>query len=372
MFSEFNFTSLTPIVTGDHKRGNRELLATGLMGSLRYQYWLIKSMEAWQENPSRPKYPRIMVDLDHPDYTCLPSRSNLKKALEKVGPVIQLFGTTGWKRVFRLELAGPPRCGTSSQPASARPKGWLAPYNWNFSLRFKPDRQLDILSDILDWQEEINKLMGFVHHYGWLGAAPQNGFGWVFLENPPQAEKLVSDNPVFAAEDIFLSKDETIGLKEALNVYYRLKKSSAYGKKQERYTESLKYINKNPSPIGYEIRRYLKEKCFANSDVLGKPGQNNGWASYIHVSHPVECNGGGCRLRLRFCSRSGTGGGILPAGKKPEQWVHECRDELKNIKVVAAKPAAGNTYPKKKEKPPRRDGFRNDSFEALAQLKVKK
>jgi hypothetical protein len=371
MFTGFAFTSLTPIVTGDHDRRNLELLATGLMGSLRYQYWLIKAMETWEKNSSDPQYPQYAAELDHPDYQSEHSKKNLRKALLKAGPVVQLFGATGWKHAFRLELPGVPRHGTALQPASARPTDTLAPYNWQFSLRLKPDRQLDILSGMMDWQEEVKKLLGFVHHYGWLGASPQNGFGWVSLDSPLQAGAIIPGNPVFSAEDVLLSEDEMRRLQEVLLAYYEQKKSAAYGRDNKRYDESLRYIRKHPPPIGYEIRRFLKEKCFANSDVLGKPGEYNGWASHIHVSHPVK-DGAGYRFRLRFCSRPGANGGILPAGEKPQAWIDACRDKLKNIKVVTPSPAAGGAYQKKKAKHRPRDVFKNNALTDLANFKVKK
>lgn len=170
--------SLTPIVTGDHDRCNKELLATGLLGSLRYQYWLLKAMEAWeksQQDNKQPEYPLYSADLT-PGETIKDKTQRLATALKTVGPVVGLFGGTGWKRMFRLDIVNP-RPG-DVQPASAR-SGKYEARHWKFTLCFSQDRQSSAFEKQFETTvaQEFRCLMSFVHHYGWLGAAPQNGDG---------------------------------------------------------------------------------------------------------------------------------------------------------------------------------------------------
>ncbi|MCI5132919.1 MAG: hypothetical protein D3904_15745, partial [Candidatus Electrothrix sp. EH2] len=83
----YSITSLTPIVTGDYQHRNTELQATGLLGSLRYQYWLLKAVQAWQADPKNPAYPRF--DEDHLPVRKGPNDKAFGNALASAGPVVQ-------------------------------------------------------------------------------------------------------------------------------------------------------------------------------------------------------------------------------------------------------------------------------------------
>ncbi|WP_446011569.1 RAMP superfamily CRISPR-associated protein [Candidatus Electrothrix sp.] len=107
----YTITSLTPIVTGDNECRNTELLATGILGSLRYQYWLLKAMQAWQADPENPIYPHF--EDDHLPARKGPNDTTFRNALAAAGPVVQLFGATNWKKMFRLEIAEAPKKGSS-------------------------------------------------------------------------------------------------------------------------------------------------------------------------------------------------------------------------------------------------------------------
>ncbi len=348
----FSVHSLTPIVTGDHDRRNTELLATGLLGSLRYQHWLLKAMQAWETDNQNPLYPFYSAELA-PDATIPDKTERLKKRLEKVGPVVALFGGTGWKRMFRLAIENP--ASRDKQPASAR-SGQQAAYQWDFTLRFTPDRESPAFEQQFHTtvEKELRSLMSFVHHYGWLGAAPQNGFGWVEVKENKKTmakENLPKNNPVFAAKDVVLTESQYQTLTNVLIQMYEQKFQNAAQRvkqleqdmgssashnhkknelkrekiKKQRYGNSLDHINSNGSPpIGYEIRRWLYDDQgggAAPKSFFGRGG-NNGYAGYIHVSHPTRKEqDNGWLLRLRFACRLDKQNGQVvpvPAGALPD------------------------------------------------------
>ena len=214
----YSITSHTPIVTGDHDHRNTELQATGILGSLRYQYWLLKAVQAWQADPDNPVYPRYSG-------VNLPVKGNNKRkfllALGEAGSVVQLFGDTNWKKMFRLEIADAVR--GQAQPCSARADDKNAekkPYQWErLTLNVHQDRTISFFNGTERERihNEVEELMSFVHHYGWLGAAPQNGLGWVCVQGQEKKRLVLpQDNPVFAAKDIIFSKKEADRLRTEL------------------------------------------------------------------------------------------------------------------------------------------------------------
>ena len=327
----YSITSHTPIVTGDHKHRNMELLATGILGSLRYQYWLLKAVQAWQADPDHPVYPRYSG-------VNLPVKGNNKRkfllALGEAGSVVQLFGDTNWKKMFRLEIADAVR--GQAQPCSARADDKNAekkPYQWErLTLNVHQDRKISFFNGTEGERihNEVEELMSFVHHYGWLGAAPQNGLGWVRVQG--QEEKrldLPQDNPVFAAKDIIFSKKEADRLRTELIEYYRDKENtSAPSWKLKRYAVSIRHLDRPPSPVGYEIRRWLRDQK--------KPafffGSGN-HAGFVHVTHPAVQQDGGWRVRLRFAVRPDNTGGLTPARitPAPDVWLDQSEHLLKSI-----------------------------------------
>ncbi|CAK8719097.1 hypothetical protein GMJAKD_08370 [Candidatus Electrothrix aarhusensis] len=221
----YSITSRTPIVTGDHDHRNTELQATGILGSLRYQYWLLKAVQAWQTDPENPVYPLYSAEL--------PSKKGPKDpafftALGAAGSVVQLFGGTNWKKMFRFALTEAVQ--GAGQPCSARADDRQAqktPYQWKqVALTFQQDRKISFFNGTEGERihNEVEELMSFVHQYGWLGAAPQNGLGWVRVQGQAQNQpSLPNNNPVFAAKDIVLTAQEADRLKDELLDFFSKK-----------------------------------------------------------------------------------------------------------------------------------------------------
>jgi hypothetical protein len=248
--------------------------------------------------------------------------------------VIWLFGATNWKKTFRLEIAD----AVPGEPQSCSARSHSnAPHQWhNVKLTFRNDRESLIFEENgTTLEHELRSLMAFVHQYGWLGAAPQNGLGWVAVEGEGLEEKisLPENNPVFAAKDILFSKKEAEELSNTLQEYYRDKYSNSAAPpwKQGRYLHSLEHLGKQTPPIGYEIRRWLREQKFPqNKKEQERFFGSKNHAGFVHVTHPVIQQDGGWRLRLRFAVRPGENGRINPivSPSSPAAWLDDCCEKL--------------------------------------------
>ena len=368
----YSISSRTPIVTGDSKSQNKELQASGLLGSLRYQYWLLKAMQAWQK---KQPYPHCSAELP-------PAGSaHFTEKLHEAGPVVWLFGATNWKKMFRLEIA---EAAQGEQQSCSSRSDSKAPCQWTFKLIFHQDRTSSIFTELAEQDgmslaDELHSLMAFVHHYGWLGAAPQNGLGWVRVECENAAGKRHEmektgciipppANPVFAAKDVelpascvknllvnfrdfYVPKQED-ARKKLENAEEKLRKFNVarkdYRKDKEwrtqhsrktRYDTSLHLLNqKNKEfPVGYEIRRWLREQMLPlpkykkEQELFFGCGDH---ASFVYVTHPVIQPDGSWQVRLRFAVRPDKVGDTTrlypPAyvNLTPQTWLDSCEKFL--------------------------------------------
>jgi CRISPR type III-B/RAMP module RAMP protein Cmr1 len=332
----YSITSRTPIVTGDHDHRNTELQATGILGSLRYQYWLLKAVQAWQTDPENPVYPLYSAEL--------PSKKGPKDpafftALGAAGSVVQLFGGTNWKKMFRFALTDAVQ--GAGQPCSARADDRQAQktsYQWKqVALTFQQDRKISFFNGTEGERihNEVEELMSFVHQYGWLGAAPQNGLGWVRVQGQAQNQpSLPKNNPVFAAKDIVLTAQEADRLKDELMDFFseKIDKVDQHWRKS-RYKGSIKYIRQEHPPIGYEIRRWLRASSALDWKKENLFFGDKNHAGCVHVSHPVAEPNRGWRIRMRFAVRPDNTGGLTPARitPAPDAWLDQSEHLLKSI-----------------------------------------
>ena len=352
--------SLTLISTGDSARANERLLGTGLRGSLRAQYWLLNAMALWladrQQANHLPYKGEDKAFSDRKTFT-------LRQALSKAGPVIQLFGTTGWRPVFDIELVW---CRPISDPVPCNARyGQQVANQWEFFLRFHRNRATDVLEKdgmplMKDPATEIERLMQFVHYWGWLGSAPQNGLGWVTVAPRPMPPVTpLLNNPFFAAADVGVTETQINALLQALSGYYAkkymakkkeihaapsllkgidqhdnsnhkrvryLKNLIKHGPKTlKRYQMSISTLAPGVLPvtpravfhIGYEIKRYLRFLLDPSGRNRQTPFGDLDNAGQLHISHPVLLDDG-WTIRLRFCGRPGI---YAQDEQEPRRWL---------------------------------------------------
>ncbi len=171
---EIELRALTPIWTGGADGKCDRLHETGIIGSLRWWYEaLVRGLGGWACDPAS-EGPRCGLDQD----AYRRSKANdephrLRDA--RLCDACQVFGASGWRRRFRVEIDDRTMpCWSSSIPLNIRPpnrnRGWY-PVPGRFgdlTLRFHGD------------ESTLNQLAGlflFLEKWGCLGAKPQLGYG---------------------------------------------------------------------------------------------------------------------------------------------------------------------------------------------------
>lgn len=169
--------TLTPVWTGGVDGAMDRIHETGIVGSLRW----------WYEAIVRGLGGRAC---DPGEHTCNLSGENLQhyekaradgldwwRALDKAGicDPCKLFGATGWRRRFRLEVkAQAEPAWPGAQPLNIKPfgrtRGWFLPDGWLGTVTL-------ILGGDSDALDRVTALVRFLQIWGSLGSRPQLGYG---------------------------------------------------------------------------------------------------------------------------------------------------------------------------------------------------
>ena len=190
------FKTLTPMWTGGTDRNSNRPHEPGLIGSLRW----------WYEGIVRGLGGRTCdATADNALKRCAFKQKNgetFEDAFTRICPVCRLFGCTGWRRRFRLELQG-----LEAQDLFfiASPEVYQAAGNWLWrifggqelggnrtgrgaAVTFKFGvqalwgeyailRVMPLSIEVEDTLARVAFLLNIVSHWGALGAKPQHGFG---------------------------------------------------------------------------------------------------------------------------------------------------------------------------------------------------
>jgi CRISPR-associated protein Cmr1 len=165
------FEALTPIWTGDaNGRSDSRTLETGILGSLRW--WLealARGRGAHVPDPTR----------DAPEYD--PD----KGPTGGLDPVSLLFGATGWRRRFRLEVT---KDGQAVKLGNIRIETGTTRHDDGFSTwYFKSKARVGDFEVRVSGNDEddlvlLGGLLGFISRWGAVGAKTQNGCGVIQYE----------------------------------------------------------------------------------------------------------------------------------------------------------------------------------------------
>ncbi len=182
---EIKLKILTPIWTGGVETGKMDRLhETGIIGSLRWWYEIIVRGLGGDVCDPTSDNPADRCQFDTKAYE---KTKNIEDGLAGVCPVCRLFGCTGWKRRFELQVltASLKPFWLATKDKSKKPNHrWLSKiYDINSNLA------LDELTLRFRWvdgdksQHEIMKaLLLLVSQLGAIGSKPQYGFGIVHNE----------------------------------------------------------------------------------------------------------------------------------------------------------------------------------------------
>ncbi|WP_419662247.1 CRISPR-associated protein, Cmr1 family [Desulfosarcina variabilis str. Montpellier] len=350
--------TLTPLWTGGTDGDSNKIHLTGIVGSLRYWYEGIVRVLGGS--------PCIQVT-DSPDEKHSPCRyvvedSNTSQDL-RLCPVCKLFGTTGWKRRFRISMSGlisQPLFFMASRPVQTQTTSW-------FELIYKSRRikggrgilfqssalwgraELKIIGD----KEAVNRiiaLLGFMERFGAIGAKTQNGFGQFKIE-PKVTGLLINEEFKALAAEIVRNNDEVsnnnvyFSIQDFFSHTYQLKHHNSYFSQLKAIGEKvpdgakklfypcafdLRYKNQMRQGRNSGLRQFFKNSKWSKktaAKLFGTDKKNswdqNNWASHIHVSHPFRLDQDGNWLLKIW--------GTVPEGLWNSHEKHPDRNEIESI-----------------------------------------
>ncbi len=99
----FHLKALTPIWTGDIQGKNNKLQMTGIKGSIRWWYEaLIRSFDCYACDPSSGEH--ILESSDQKHLMNVSPEEVYEFVSKKICPACFLFGCTGWRGKFNLQI----------------------------------------------------------------------------------------------------------------------------------------------------------------------------------------------------------------------------------------------------------------------------
>lgn len=259
----FNLKTLTPIWTGDVNGECKEIKETGIIGSMRWWYEaIVRGMGGYACDPAN-----ISCKFDTKEYEkCLKDNKGSEEALEiglqKVCPACRIFGCTGWKRRFRVEL-GPinlEKLDFKNMFEYLNSKWWIeGTYKANPKAFYSSDIiKIKLISEDKEIENKIFILLKLIENLGTFGAKGQNGFGIVELisDSPPIKFKLYKE-----IKDYKVNNPE----KSNLNEYRNLKNIYEFVvrvKKIDNFLQHFQPKNKIGNYIltSFVIKYYLRKK----------------------------------------------------------------------------------------------------------------
>lgn len=272
---EIQLKTLTPLWTGGANRNSRRVHESGIIGSLRW----------WYEGILRSVGVRVCdATADKSDERCRFERKegeSIDDALARICPACQLFGCTGWRRRFRLDVTG-------LEPHDlffAASKGvYVAAGNWLWRMfggeelgGSKKGRGAAVSFDFgvqALWGEEVTLritpygddadatlarlafLLDIVARRGALGAKPQHGFGQIDIIKGLDPALVVRGKQLLIAGAGKNSNDGADGffsLASFFSHHYQLKDI-------DRYFNQLRLIGSPPS--GFDYRQHYMPSAF--------------------------------------------------------------------------------------------------------------
>lgn len=183
---KISFKTLTPLWTGGADGQMNRICESGLLGSMRWWYEaIVRALGGKACDPSGGK--KCLYDATKHKKSTI---SDERQALRRAGlcDVCQLFGATGWRRRFQLQVVEDETRAIwqGNTLLNIRPggrnRGWYLPPGrlgtFSLQLRTSPYHLTQVLA-----------LLRFIAQYGTLGAKPQLGYGVVEILNNEEVKQ---------------------------------------------------------------------------------------------------------------------------------------------------------------------------------------
>lgn len=264
--TNFNLKTLTPIWTGDVNGECKEIKETGIIGSMRWWYEaIVRGMGGYACDPANISckfdtkgYEKALEDNKSSD-------DALKIGLKEVCPTCQLFGCTGWKRRFRVELGeiNLEKLDFKNKFEYINSKWWFeGTYKTNPKAFYSPDiLKMKLISEDKEVENKIFILLKLIEKLGTFGAKGQNGFGIVELisDSPPIKFKLNKEIKVYKENNPEKSNpNEYRNLRNIYEFVVRVKKIDTFLQHFQPKNKIGNYILTS-FVIKYYLRKRIKE-----------------------------------------------------------------------------------------------------------------
>ncbi len=188
---EIHLKMLTPLWTGGTDGTMDRIHETGISGSLRWWYEaIVRGLGGWACDPSKHE-----CNFDAEKYR-KSKHADERQRLRDAGlcDVCQVFGATGWRRRFRLEIGqdntkaiwSPPDRMLNIRPPD-RNRGWFLPPGWMGTLTLRLDGDDETLS-------LLAALFLFLEQWGSIGSKPQLGYGVFEIKNHDEVRDWATGN----------------------------------------------------------------------------------------------------------------------------------------------------------------------------------
>lgn len=215
-----SFKTLTPLWTGGADKNSQIIHETGIIGSLRW----------WYEGIIRGMGGYACKGVEHKDNNEKPCRHDphegKDKALQAICPACKLFGCTGWRRQFKIEISGLEEIplffwagrgvysmagnwlwrmfGGTDTHGTKQGKGSQVRFTFGVKALWGEKAVLKITPLGLKEKDIERKLSYLLSKIENLGAKPQNGFGQVeFLD---LSRDSIDEGKILVLKDAEMSK----------------------------------------------------------------------------------------------------------------------------------------------------------------------
>lgn len=176
--TEIKFKTLTPIWTGDADRKCTTIKDTSIIGSMRWWYEaIIRGMGGYACDPSNGG-----CEFDTKGYEkTLKDGKSVEEAIEiglkSVCPVCRLFGCTGWRRRFRIEVEDICPVELNFVTVENLDKWLKKTLSSRITGFYSKKSKIKLISEDELAKKKVLSLIKFMESEASLGAKSQNGFG---------------------------------------------------------------------------------------------------------------------------------------------------------------------------------------------------
>ena len=374
---EIKLKTLTPIWTGGADGTMKRLHETGIIGSLRWWYEaIVRGLGGWTCDPTSDNSCQFNTKA-YEEAKKKKEPAAVEKGLADVCPACRLFGCTGWKRLFNLQLLDIP-----TTPFHLRTS---LPINKNWFERSFSNRNIDVAygdltlrlvargQDLDFVYSQMTLLLSIMADYGGIGAKQQHGFGQFRLHPlPPKWQKFTINSSLANLSHKInrQSPNNTpFNLRNLVSLEYEVPSStlSAFTSRGSHFGSSQKQSENAYIPCAFDLRykgkdsfgfrRWLKDekkwKESSREDQLGDldklMGPRSQWgknptkyvkdelrtASRIFFGMPYQTSDNNYRLRIY--------GFAPPELLKPDELIKVLNEYMQFIFQVDASKAAMGT-----------------------------